>query len=73
MKKSINFILEEMLDGENVIIVGHGNTMGRYAKKIIKTENFSHFENASFIKIKFNNKKVSFSKYFCLSSSEINN
>ncbi|MGN1272882.1 MAG: histidine phosphatase family protein [Lactobacillus sp.] len=60
MERGMNLILRDAKDGENILVVGHGDSMGHYIKERINGEKFTGFHNAEFALLKSDGNEVEY-------------
>lgn len=60
MERGMNLILRDAQDGENILVVGHGDSMGHYIRERINGSNFSGFHNAEFALLKSDGNEVEY-------------
>lgn len=53
MERAVEIILNRMEDGQVSLVVGHGNTMGRYIHHDIPNIRFPFLENGSIVKVDY--------------------
>lgn len=59
MKRAIEYIKNQLSDGEIAIAVGHGAILGMYVRDMFPKTNF-HFENCGVVKLIFNGDEIEF-------------
>lgn len=62
MERGINLILRDAKDGENILVVGHGDSMGQYVREKAGNHKFRGFHNASFVLLESNGHEVKYVK-----------
>lgn len=62
MERGINLILRDAKDGENILIVGHGDSMGQYIREKAGNRKFHGFRNAECVQLKSNGHEVEYVK-----------
>ena len=63
MRKAVNIILNTLNEGESALVVGHGNSIGRYIHNDISSRAFDRLENGSIVVIEYKMNKKIFKKY----------
>lgn len=51
MERGMNLILRDIQDQDVILVVGHGDSMIQYLKRVVKVQKFKGFQNASFVKM----------------------
>ncbi|WP_283605376.1 histidine phosphatase family protein [Lactobacillus gallinarum] len=62
MERGINLILRDAKDGENILVVGHGDSMSRYICEKAGHHKFHGFHNAEYVQLKSNGHEVEYVK-----------
>lgn len=62
MERGINLILRDAKDGENILIVGHGDSLARYVRERTGKRKFRGFHNAAYVLLQSNGHEVEFVK-----------
>lgn len=62
MERGINLVLRDAKDGENILIVGHGDSMSRYIHDRANGHKFHGFHNASYALLESNGHEVEYIK-----------
>lgn len=63
MKRAMVQVLSETEENEVSLVVGHGDILAQYVRKVVGQSNFGGFGNASIVKIKFENNQPHFEEY----------
>lgn len=51
MKRGMNLILRDAQDGDNILVVGHGDSLSQYIRAESGNPKFKGFQNAQFVKL----------------------
>ena len=62
MERGINLILRDAKDGENILVVGHGDSMTRYIREKASGHKFRGFHNAEYALLESNGHEVKYVK-----------
>lgn len=62
MERGINLILRDAKDGDNILIVGHGDSLSRYVRERTGKHKFRGFHNAAYVLLQSNGHEVKFVK-----------
>ena len=62
MERGINLILRDAKDGENILVVGHGDSMTRYIREKASGHKFHGFHNAEYALLESNGHEVKYVK-----------
>lgn len=62
MERGINLILRDAKDGENILVVGHGDSMSQYIREKAGNHKFRGFHNAEYVQLKSNGHEVEYVK-----------
>lgn len=62
MERAINLILRDAKDGENILIVGHGDSLAQYVREKTNKHKFHGFQNAAYVLLRSNGHEVEFVK-----------
>ena len=62
MERGINLILRDAQDGENILVVGHGDSMSQYIREKANGRKFRGFHNAEFALLESNGHEVEYVK-----------
>ena len=63
MKRAMIRVLNETNDGETSLVVGHGDILARYVRKMANQDDFSGFDNAAIVKLTFDGEEPTFDEY----------
>lgn len=60
MERGMNLILRDVQDGDNILIVGHGDSLSQYIRAESGNNKFKGFQNAQFVKLTTDGQTVNY-------------
>lgn len=64
MERGMNLILRDAQDGDNILVVGHGDAFSQYLRAIVGVKKFRGFQNAQFVKLVTNGQTLDYASTF---------